>query len=354
MYKGIERLSRDYGFTGGAGIIMNIDNGEVLSSVSYPEYDAQILSLGEDKETINNYLNDKRKVFLNRVTNGLYTPGSIVKPFFALGALMENLIDPEKEIFSAGSISIPNPYDPSKPTIFKDWKAHGWTDMREAIAVSSDVYFYSIGGGFGDQRGMGILNLEKYARMFKIGEKTGIDLPQEKEGVIPNPDWKSRNFNGEPWRIGNTFHTSIGQYGFQVTLAGMVRATAALANGGKFVNPHFLLEDNDLKNKYETISLDKGHLEIIHEGMRETVTYGTATVLNVPYVEVAAKTGTAQLGISKSRVNSWVVGFFPYENPKYAFTVMMESGPSKVPVGATSAMREVLDFMSQNTPEYFK
>jgi penicillin-binding protein 2 len=354
LFNAIKKLAENHNFTGGAGVVMDIHNGEVLSLVSYPEYNGEVLSLGKDSTIINNYINDKRKVFLNRAVSGLYAPGSIVKPFFALAALMEGIISPEKSIFSSGSISIPNPYEPSKPTIFKDWKAHGWTDMREAIAVSSDVYFYSIGGGFDGQTGLGIARLEKYARMFNIGEKTGVDLPSEKSGVIPNPEWKAKNFKGEAWRVGNTYHTSIGQYGFQVTPLEMVRATSTLANGGTVVTPHLLLEDKDMENKISKITLDKDELKIIHEGMRMTVTEGTATALNVPYVKVAAKTGTAQIGVLKNRVNSWVIGFFPYENPKYAFTVMMESGPSNGVVGATSVVREVLDKMSVDNPGYFE
>lgn len=354
LFNSIQKLSETHGFTGGAGVVMDIHNGEVLSLVSYPEYNGEVLSLGEDNNIISNYITDKRKVFLNRAVSGLYAPGSIVKPFFALGALMEDIISPEKSIFSSGSISIPNPYDSTKPTIFKDWKAHGWTDMREAIAVSSDVYFYSIGGGFDGQVGLGIARLEKYARLFNIGDKTGVDLPTEKSGVIPNPDWKAKNFKGEPWRIGNTFHTSIGQYGFQVTPLEMARATSTLANGGKVVTPHLLLGDKEFEDKVSEITLDKDQLKVIHEGMRMTVTEGTAAPLNVPYVKVAAKTGTAQIGVLKNRVNSWVVGFFPYENPKYAFTIMMESGPSTNGVGATSVMREVLDKMSVDNPGYFE
>lgn len=353
LFNSIQKLSETHGFTGGAGVVMDIHNGEVLSLVSYPEYNGEILSLGEDNDVISKYITDKRKVFLNRAVAGLYAPGSIVKPFFALGALMEGIITPEKSIFSSGSISIPNPYEPSKPTIFKDWKAHGWTAMREAIAVSSDVYFYSISGGFDGQVGLGIARLEKYARLFNIGDKTGIDLPSEKSGVIPNPEWKANNFNGEAWRVGNTYHTSIGQYGFQVTPLEMARAVSTLANGGTVVTPHLLLNDKDMEDKTSKIELDKADLTVIHEGMRMTVTEGTATALNVPYVQVAAKTGTAQLGVSKNRVNSWVMGFFPYDNPKYAFTIMMESGPSTGTVGATSIMREVLDKMSVDSPEYF-
>jgi len=352
LFKLIKNLAESKSFAGGAGVIMDIDNGEVLASTSFPEYDSQVLSDGKNTKLINSYLTDKRKVFLDRTISGLYTPGSILKPFFALGALTEGIISPEKKILSTGSISIPNKYDPTKPTIFKDWKAHGWTDMRESIAVSSDVYFYSIGGGFEGQKGMGISGIEKYSKLFQIGTKTGVDLPDEKSGIIPNPEWKLKNFNNEPWRIGNTYHTAIGQYGFQVTLMEMTRATGALANYGTLVTPHFLLNTQNLAPKIKIEGLKKSDIKIIHEGMRMTVTNGTAVNMNVPYVKVAAKTGTAQLGVSKKKVNSWVVGFFPYENPKYAFTIMMEAGPSAGTVGASSIMRGLLDWMHYNTPEY--
>nr|MBP9803173.1 hypothetical protein [Candidatus Paceibacterota bacterium] len=186
------------------------------------------------------------------------------------------------------------------------------------------------------------------------GEKTGIDLPSEKEGIIPNPEWKAKNFNGEIWRIGNTYHTSIGQYGFQVTPLEMVRAVSALANGEKFVTPHFLLEDDEAKNKFEKIELNQEYLKVVHSGMRQAVTYGIALPLNVDYVSIAAKTGTAQLGVLKNRVNSWTIGFFPYENPKYAFVIMMESGPSSGALGAAGVMRQVFDDIHTQTDEYFK
>jgi penicillin-binding protein 2 len=352
----IEDLSMTNDFNGGAGIIMDVQNGEVIASTSFPEYNSEILSLGKDKEKINIYMTDQRRFFLDRIISGLYTPGSIVKPFIALGALEEGVIDSNKKILSTGSISIPNPYFPDQPSVFKDWKVHGWTNMAEAIAVSSDVYFYSIGGGFETQRGMGIANIEKYIRLFGIGELTGIDLPDETKGVIPNPDWKKDNFDNDPWRVGDTYNTSIGQYGFQVTPMEMARAIGALANGGRLVTPHFDLEALPLNggDTSRYIDLKKEYLDVIHDGMRQAVTYGTAVALNVPYVEVAAKTGTAQLGLAKDRVNSWVTGFFPYENPKYTFTILMESGPREGSVGASSIMRGLLDWMSINTPEYFE
>ena len=350
----IKNLSENKSFMGGAGVVMDARNGEIIVSTSFPEYNSEILSLGKDTEKINGYLTDKRKFFLDRDISGLYTPGSIVKPFFALGALNEGVIDPSKKILSTGSISIPNPYFSDQKTVFKDWRVNGWTNMAEALAVSSDIYFYEIGGGFEEQKGLGIVNIGKYAKLFGFGEKTGIDLPDEKEGIIPSPEWKMINFKGDPWRIGDTYHTAIGQYGFQVTPMEMVRAVGAIANSGKLLTPHLILGDIETENKFSVSNLKKEYFNVIHEGMRGAVTYGTAAMLNVPYVQVAAKTGTAQLGVKKNKVNSWIVGFFPYQNPKYAFAVMMESGPSSNSVGASSIVRELLDWMSIYTPEYFK
>ena len=354
LFSLIQKLSESQGFAGGAGIIIDVGNGEIITSTSFPEYNSEILSFGKDASKINSYLTDERKIFLDRDISGLYTPGSIVKPFFALGALVEGVIDPYKEILSTGSISIPNPYFPGEKTIFKDWRVNGWTNMMEAIAVSSDVYFYEIGGGFENQKGLGIVNIGKYATLFGLGNKTGIDLPDEKEGTVPSPEWKIKNFKGDPWRIGDTYHTAIGQYGFQVTPMEMARAVAAIANNGKLLTPHLVLSDFEKENQISLIDLKKEYFDIVRQGMREAVTYGTALALNVPYAEVAAKTGTAQIGIAKNKVNSWVIGFFPYTNPKYAFVMMMEAGPSTNSTGASSIMRELLDWMSVNTPGYFK
>ena len=356
LFSLIKEASQKSTFVGGAGILLDAKNGEVLAVTSYPEYDPEILSLGKDTKIINGYLADKRGVFIDRTISGLYAPGSIVKPIFALGALVENIINPKKEILSIGEISIPNPYIKGEFSVFKDWKAHGWTNMQEALAVSSDVYFYTIGGGFESQKGLGISNLEKYARLFGVGEKTGIDLPDEKSGTIPSPEWKEKNFKGDPWRIGDTYNPSIGQYGFQVTPMEMSRVAAAIANGGTLISPHIMnLEalppSGDLVSK---LDFNKEYLDIVHEGMRGAVTYGTAVALNVPYVKVAAKTGTAELGLAKNKINSWVIGFFPYENPRYVFTILMESGRASGLISASSIMRDLLDWMYINTPEYLK
>lgn len=353
LFKAISELAHSSGFVGGAGVIMDVETGEILALTSFPEYDQNAMTEGLDQKTFSGLLNSPGKPFLNRVVGGLYTPGSIVKPIVALGALNERLVSPNKEIFSSGQISVPNPYDPSKPSIFKDWKAHGYTAMKEAIAVSSDVYFYSIGGGYGDQKGLGIGNIDKYLSMFGLTEKTGIDMLGELSGTIPTPEWKAQKFNGDIWRLGDTYITAIGQYGTQVTPLNAVRFTAAIANGGKLLKPTLRVggDDNPVQ---KTVAFAQADWDIVRGGLREGVTYGTSVGLNVPYVDAAAKTGTAEIGSGKAYVHSWTVGFFPYERPRYAWAVIMEKGPATNTFGATGVMRKVFDWMSLNAPEYFR
>lgn len=353
MYQGIGSLVENNGFVGGAGVIMDVRTGEIIALTSYPEYDQNILTSGDDRASINSFLTSSSKPFLNRAIGGLYTPGSILKPIIALSALNENTISPNKEILSTGAITVPNPYDPTKPSIFRDWKAHGWTAMREAIAVSSDTYFYSIGGGFEDQKGLGITLLDKYFQIFALTERTGIELSGEVEGVIPTPEWKREKFNNEIWRLGDTYITSIGQYGTLITPINAVRFTSAIANGGNILTPSLLLGGVPKPVK-RTISFDREDWEVVHEGMREGVTYGTSVGLNVPYVKVAAKTGTAEVGSVNRYVHSWSIGFFPFDNPRYAWALVMEKGPSENTAGATSVIRRLFDWMSINAPEYFK
>ncbi len=353
LHTTIRDLAVDRGYIAGAGVIMDIESGELLAITSYPEYESSILSEGSDKKSIQRYMLDKRAVFLDRAISGVYTPGSILKPIMAIAALNEGVITPEKQILSTGSISIQNPYYPKLKSVFNDWRAHGWTDMRRAIAVSSDVYFYTIGGGFEGQKGIGIANIEKYSRMFGLGGTTGIDLTDEKKGTIPSPEWKAKLFNGEPWRLGNTYHTVIGQYGFQVTPVQTVRAIAAIANGGTLVTPHLVREPVKEFPKL-IIPIPTEYFAVAREGMRMAVLDGTVAGLNVPYVTVAGKTGTAEIDAGKKYVNLWVVGFFPYEKPRYVFAVVMERGPYNNTRGGVFVMRQMFDWMHTNTPEYLK
>lgn len=352
MYRAIKEVANQVGFTGGAGIIMDSNTGEVIAMTSYPEYDSGIMSSKSDATKVKSYLTSKGKPFLNRAIHGLYTPGSIVKPFMSLAALNEKIIDPSKKILSTGSISVQNQYFPDLQTTFKDWKAHGWVDMRHAIAVSSDIYFYEVGGGFKELKGLGINRIEKYMRMFGFGEKIEKSFFSGDEGTVPNPQWKKDNFDGESWNLGNTYHTSIGQYGFQTSVIQVARATAGIVNNGVLRDPTIIKDQ--VGSVISKVDLPKEYFDIVKEGMRLSVTEGTGVSLNTPYVEIASKSGTAELGITKYNVNSWMIGYFPYKKPRYVFVVLMESGPAQNRIGAGFTIRKVFDWMNTNTPEYFK
>lgn len=349
LYENLAYAVTESGFVGGAGVFMSAKTGEVISLVTYPEYNSAILSEGTDKKAIQNFLQNKKNPFLDRAISGLYAPGSTVKPFIALGVLNENIIDPRKNIYSSGSISLPNPYDPDKPSIFKDWKAHGYVDMRKALAVSSDVYFYVVGGGFEGQKGLGIEKIDEYLKKFLFTIPTSGFFAGP-GGIIPTPEWKKETFNGEDWRIGDTYHTAIGQYGFQVTPIQLARAISGIANDGKIISPTIIKGEKGEEILMKDVT--KEDFIPIKEGMRMAVEGETARALDIPGILAAAKTGTAEVGARKEYVNSWIEGFIPYNNPEYVFVVVLERGPINYSVSAMQVMGKTLSWMKENAPEY--
>lgn len=350
MYNIIATSTAQAGFRSGAGAIMNVKTGELLALTSFPSFDPEVMADGDDVELIETYNNDERLPFLNKVISGAYTPGSIVKPFVAYAALFHDVISPEKVIVSDGYILVPNPYNPENPSRFNDWRVQGPMTMREAIAFSSNVYFYIIGGGFGNQAGIGITKLASMYRHFGMGSNTGINIAQEQEGIVPDPEWKQEVFNDD-WRLGDTYFTSIGQFGFLTTPIQMLRAYAALANGGQLLTPHVVAGE---VSESIDLELNQEYLQIIHEGMRKTVNYdgGTARSLERKDVAIAAKSGTAEVGVGNAYVNSWAAGFWPYEDPEYAFIMMMDKAPRSNALGAARIMGNVFEWMSVNRPEY--
>jgi penicillin-binding protein 2 len=351
LYEAISGLADKVPFQGGSGILMDVNTGEVHALVSYPEFNPNVLSSGQPSETIAAYQKDKRQVYLDRAVTGLYTPGSIIKPLEAAGALSDGNVTPEQGIVSTGSISIPNKYDPAHPSIFKDWKAHGWVDARRAIAVSSDVYFYAVGGGYGNIKGLGIERLNYWYESFGLTSATGIQLLGEKKGFVPTPAWKEKVLK-EPWRLGDTYNTAIGQYAMQITPIEAARAIAAVANGGKLVRPTVL---KGQVPEGQSIAIAQSALQVAREGMRLGTTEGTSIGLNdLSYVRIAGKTGTAQLGYHNEWYNSWAVGFFPYENPKYVYVVVMERGPSGNATGGIYVMHQFFQKLHATAPEYFQ
>ena len=348
LYDAIAARAEESHFRGGAGVLMDVATGELLALSNYPEFSSSALTSG-DPSAVQALLSNEREPFLNRAVGGLYAPGSIIKPFVAVAALTEGVIDESTQILSTGSISIPNPYYPELPSVFKDWKAHGWVDMRHALAVSSDVYFYEIGGGFQGQQGLGIERIDAYLKKFGFGISAGLPGFSDQTGVIPTPAWKEEVFSGDPWRIGDTYNTAIGQYGVQVTPLQAARAVAAIANGGTLVAPTLLASTTGAAL---ALPVAPHTFDVVREGMRLAVTEGTAAAVSVPFVQMAAKTGTAQVGTRNQFMNSWVIGFFPFEHPRYAFAIVLERAPAGTLTGAPAAMRAFLDWMSAHAPEY--
>jgi len=359
FYNHLKEVVDAQGFRGGSGVMMDVHTGEVIALVSYPEYDNNLYtnaSTTEEKAIKKSYLTDKSTPMINRAIGSGFVPGSVVKPFIAYAALFEGVIDQYKNIFSSGQLVVKNKYG-GPDTIFRDWKAHGYVDARKAIAQSSDEYFYQVGGGFQDQPGLGITRMEKYMKAFGFDTLTNIDLPQEKTGNIPDPEWKKKTFADGDWLLGDTYHASIGQSGYQTNAIELVRAIAAIANGGKLVVPKVASLNNGLNDGKDIvdIKIDQSILQIIREGMHGSAGEGgTAHYFSDLPFTVAAKTGTAQLGFKNEFVNSWSSGYFPYETPKYAFVFMMEKGPASNTVASSKVMREVFQDILDNTPEYTK
>jgi penicillin-binding protein 2 len=224
-------------------------------------------------------------------------------------------------------------------------------DTRHAIAWSSDVFFYSVGGGFGNVKGLGIERLKYWFDTYGLTRPTGIELAREATGFVPDPAWKQRKL-GEPWRIGDTYHTAIGQYAMQISPMEAARAIGAVANGGKLMTPTILANQTP---RGESIAVSPSALQVVREGMRLGATEGTSVGLNdLSFVHIAGKTGTAQLGFHNELYNSWAVGFFPYEHPKYVYVVVMEKGPAGNLIGAIFATHQALSELHQTAPEYFE
>lgn len=326
-------------FNAGAGVIIDIHTGAIRALVSYPSYDPNVMSNGGPSSIIASYNTSPGHPYLDHAVQGIYAPGSTVKPFVAAGALTDGLITPQTIINDPGQLLVPDPYHPGKNFVYKGWRALGLMDVRHAIAWSSDAFFYTLGGGFGSQKGLGIDRLNYWYDAFGIGKPTGVNLPEEAAGVIPTPAWKQKVFN-EQWYLGDTYFTAIGQYSMQVTPIQMARATAAVANGGTLYKPTLLEGEPPVATP---VPVDPDALRVVREGMRIGVTNALSAAINLPYISAAAKTGTAQVGVHNEYDNSWVEGFFPYENPQYAFAVVLERGPSGTGEEAVNVMRQFFE-----------
>lgn len=308
-----------------AAVAVDPRNGEVLALVNIPSYDNNLFAKGMSADDYKNLISDESKPMFNRAVSGEYPPGSTIKPLVAAAALEEGTINAGTTINCGGGIRIGS-YN------FPDWKTHGVTDVRKAIAESCDVFFYSVGGGWGDISGLGMDRMRKYANLFGLGQLTGIDLPGEATGLVPNRSWKEQKF-GERWYVGDDYHSAIGQGFVTATPLQLANYTAAVANGGIVWKPHLVRSIKNSNGNEEKIEpkilgrnfISPANMKIVREGMRQVITSGTARQLNDLGTAVAGKTGTAQFG-EEGKTHGWFVSFAPYDNPEIAMAVLVEGG----------------------------
>ena len=351
---------RRVGARGAVAVAISPKTGGILGLVSLPSFDNNLFSTGISQENFEKLVNNPKNPLFNRAIAGEYLPGSTIKPLIASAALEEKTISSDKQLNCQGEITLQDPYNPDIVWRFKDWKIHGWTDMRKAIADSVNVYFYTIGGGYHDIEGLGVDRIKKYLNMFGWGKILGIDLPGETTGLVPDRVWKTNHFETEldkSWYTGDTYNLSIGQGFLKITPLQVATSFAAIANGGRLLVPqvvHKIVDDQ--RNVVQEIEpeilaegfIDSENLEVIREGMRGAATTGTASYLADLPVKAAAKTGSAQVG--GNLYNLWLTIFAPYEDPEIVLTVVFENVDG-INRQAFYAAKEILQFyFSRQSP----
>lgn len=349
--KAFESLSgsiKKVGAKAGAAVALNPQNGEIIALANLPSYDNNSFITGLTEQDRTQLFQNPDRPLLFRAISGIYPSGSTIKPLIAVAALAEGVITSKTTILSAGGIRI-------GASFFPDWKAggHGTVDVKRAIAESVNTFFYTVGGGYEDFKGLGIERLDSYMTQFGLGEKSGIDLPGEAAGLVPDPSWK-RTVKKEKWYIGDTYHLSIGQGDLLTTPLQMASVTATIANGGTIHQPHLVkgyLDQRtggivEMKPREESkkLSIAASAFDTVRQGMRQTVLSGSGRALSGEPFEVAAKTGTAEA--PSGNPHGWFIAFAPYANPEIAIAVMIENGGEGY-ISALPVARDILE-------EYFK
>lgn len=328
-------ISEIFGNDAGAVIVMSLKDGAIIAAGSFPEYNLNPFVTGISQKDWDAIMSNLDHPFTNKLVNSLYPPGSVVKMAMAMAFFDSGKIDPQTKIMC-------DPYFELGGRKFRNWKNYGYEKMTivEALKESCDTYFYR--GAYK----VGIESISPVLEKFGFGVKSGIDLPNEYIGVVPSKEWKKTKTK-EPWYLGDTLNTSIGQGNFLVTPIQVARDTAIFATGLDMV-PHFLYSIDDKKVVWNTKDIlndaEKSYLPYIRKGMYETAnTFGGTgfRVLNQSKIVLAAKTGTAQvIGISQSdktrikekdmkyydRSHGWITAYGPYENPEFVVTVLIEHG----------------------------
>ncbi|MBI2042611.1 MAG: hypothetical protein HYT21_02625 [Candidatus Nealsonbacteria bacterium] len=346
----LARSIENVGGTGGAAVALDPKTGGVLALVSLPSYDNNLFSHDISKDEWIELQADPRNPLFNRAISGIgYPTGSTIKPLVGVAALEEGIINENTKIYSPLEICLKNPWHPDEKTCYEDWKYHGTSDIKRAIAESVNTFFYQIGGGYEGLKGLGPTKIKEWLTKFNWDSLTGIDLPKEGIGILPNLE--------DEWTTGDTYHLSIGQGPFSITPIQVASAYVAIANGGKIYRPKVVKEvinsDKEAIEKIEpeiikNLPTSASNLEIIRQGMKQAVTSpdGSSYSLNYLPVVAAAKTGTSQTG--KANVyHNWVTVFAPYDDPQIVLTVLVENvqgTPRGIPAAVLPVAREALDW----------
>ncbi len=342
---------------GGAAIVMDVNTGEVLALVSLPSYDANLFNGTTEAATLDGVLRDLGHPLVDRTYMETRSPGSIFKPLVALAALEEGIATADTRITSNGYITVQNEYNPAIQYVFKDWMAHGSMDMTRALARSSDVYFYLLAGGYRQNgrevfKGMGVETLSKWARLGGFGRPTGIDLPGETEGLVPDSKWKEKEV-GDPWVLGDTYTYGIGQGYFTSTPVQMAVFASALANGGDLLAPRVVRgfrQDGRFTPNGRTVTArlpgTTAHFDTVRRGMLAAAALDGTAFTGVPAGwQLAAKTGTAEFGQpypdGEFDTHAWFLAFGPFERPEIAVVVYLEYGVGSTHAGPVA--KEILE-----------
>ncbi|MEY4731625.1 MAG: hypothetical protein RL681_571, partial [Candidatus Parcubacteria bacterium] len=358
FYRRFTQALTELGRTSGAGIAIDPRNGEVLALLNFPAYDANLFNaVGKNNEKRTLLTSPQRPLF-QRATAGLYSPGSTIKPLHGIAALAERVVAPGRTVYSPGWLDVPNPFDPENPTRFLDWRFQGEVDLASAIAQSSNVYFYLIGGGspspdpqgIVDDRnkginGLGLNALRDWWKKFRLDRQTGIDLPGEARGFLPSAEWKKER-TGRPWLLGDTYNVSIGQGDLTVTPIALLNYIAAIAENGVMYEPH--VNRGLVPSVIDDLSPYAMEIREAQKGMRMTVTspVGTAYLLHDLPVPVAAKTGSAQVRNNQEE-NAFFVGYAPADDPQIAILILVENA-KEGSLNAVPIARDVLNWYDEH------
>jgi penicillin-binding protein 2 len=334
----------------GAAVVLDPSNGEVLGFTSRPAYNPNDFAVGIDRATWASLTTDELRPLQNRALQGRYSPGSTFKMAVGLAGLEEGVTTPAFSVHCSGGQAFYGRY-------FKCWKAggHGTMDLRHAIEQSCDVYFYTVGNMLGVDR------INKWATLFGLGVKSGIDLPNEVQGLVPSTQWKAQFTKEKKWYAGETISVAIGQGQVSVTPISLAVYTATLANGGTRITPHVVKAVDDGKElkpvppppPQSQVEVSAEKLQAIRDGMWLVVNggAGTAARAKIAGKDVCGKTGTAQVISNQGRTaarttknlrdHGWFTFFAPRDKPEIAGVVFLEHGIHSA--NAASVAKHILE-----------